>query len=66
MTRTEHAYRENKNKITMNCQTFAEYVEDIKESLTDAQYKQGMDLCQELFKQVEPDEKLYRLSLIHI
>lgn len=48
----------------MNCQTFAEYVEDIKESLTDAQYKQGMDLCQELFKQVEPDEKLYRMTYL--
>jgi hypothetical protein len=54
--------RENNIKNTMDCQTFAEYVEDIKESLTDAQYKKGMDLCQELFKQVEPDEKLYRMT----
>ncbi|BAT22382.1 hypothetical protein [Yellowstone lake phycodnavirus 2] len=46
------------------CQQFAEYVEDIKESLTDGQYKQGMDLCQTLFKKEVPDEKLYRMTYL--
>jgi hypothetical protein len=47
-----------------SCQTFAEYVEDIKEHLTDAQYKQGMDLCHALFRQVEPEEKMYRMTYL--
>ena len=46
------------------CQQFAEYIEDIKESLTDGQYKQGMDLCQTLFKKEVPEEKLYRMTYL--
>lgn len=45
--------------------TFAEYIEDIKESLTDAQYKQGMEMCQTLFKQEKPEEKLYRMTYLN-
>jgi hypothetical protein len=44
--------------------TFSEYIEEIKESLTDAQYKQGMELCQTLFKQEKPDEKLYKMTYL--
>jgi hypothetical protein len=44
--------------------TFSEFVEEIKESLTDAQYKEGMELCQTLFKQEKPEEKLYRMTYL--
>lgn len=40
----------------------SDFIDDIKESLTDAQYKQGMELCQTLFKQKE--EKLWRMTYL--
>jgi len=44
--------------------TFSEFVEEIKEKLTDAEYKKGMEMCQTLFKQEKPDEKLYRMTYL--
>lgn len=40
----------------------SDFIDDIKESLTDAQYKQGMELCQTLFKQKQ--EKLWRMTYL--
>lgn len=40
----------------------SDFIDDIKESLTDAQYKQGMEICQALFKQKE--EKLYKMTYL--
>ncbi len=48
----------------MEAQQFAEYIEDIKESLTDAQYKHGMEMCQALFKKEVPDEKMYKMTYL--
>jgi len=48
----------------MEAQQFAEYIEDIKESLTDAQYKHGMEMCQALFKKEAPDEKMYKMTYL--
>lgn len=40
----------------------SDFIDDIKESLTDAQYKQGMELCQTLFKQKQ--EKLWCMTYL--
>jgi hypothetical protein len=38
------------------------FLDTIKEKLTDSQYKEGMDLCQKLFQQRE--DKLYRMTYL--
>ena len=40
----------------------SDFIDDVKESLTDAQYKQGMELCQTLFKRKEAN--LYRMTYL--
>lgn len=44
--------------------TFSEFVEEIKEKLTDAEYKKGMEMCQTLFKQEKPELKLYKMTYL--
>jgi hypothetical protein len=45
--------------------SLSEFIDDIKEKLTDAEYKMGMELCQTIFKQEKPDEKLYRMTYLN-
>ena len=41
------------------------FLDTVKEHLTDAQYKEGMELCQKLFKETEsPEEKLYKMTYL--
>ena len=40
----------------------SDFIDSIKESLTDAQYKEGMELCQKVFRKNESEEKLYRMT----
>ena len=40
----------------------SDFIDSIKESLTDAQYKEGMELCQKVFQKKESEEKLYRMT----
>jgi hypothetical protein len=40
----------------------SDYIDSVKESLTDAQYKEGMELCQKIFTQNE--KKLYTMTFL--
>jgi len=42
----------------------SDFIDSIKESLTDAQYKEGMELCQKVFEKNEQEEKLYRMTYL--
>jgi hypothetical protein len=42
----------------------SDFIDSIKESLTDAQYKEGMELCQQVFQKNEKEEKLYRMMYL--
>lgn len=43
---------------------FSEYIEEIKESLTDGEYKKGMEMCQTLFNKEKPEMKLYEMTYL--
>lgn len=38
------------------------FIDSIKELLTDGQYKEGMEICQKVFDKNEKEEKLYRMT----
>jgi hypothetical protein len=40
------------------------FLDSVKESLTDAQYKEGMDLCQIVFNETEVKHKLYNMTYL--
>jgi hypothetical protein len=42
----------------------SDFIDSIKESLTDGQYKEGMELCQALYKKKEQEKKLYRMTYL--
>lgn len=42
----------------------SDFIDSIKESLTDGQYKEGMELCQALYKKKELENKLYRMTYL--
>lgn len=42
----------------------ADFIDSIKESLTDGQYKEGMELCQALYKKKEQERKMYRMTYL--
>jgi hypothetical protein len=42
----------------------SDFIDSVKESLTDAQYKEGMELCQKIFKKKESQQKLYRMTYL--
>lgn len=42
----------------------SDFIDSIKESLTDAQYKEGMELCQKVFQKNEKEEKLFRMTYL--
>lgn len=42
----------------------SDFIDSIKESITDAQYKQGMDMCKEIFEQKESETKVYRMTFL--
>ena len=44
--------------------TISDFIDSIKESLTDGQYKEGMELCQALFKKKEIEKKFYRMTYL--
>jgi len=43
---------------------FSDFIDEIKEKLSDAEYKIGMEMCQKLFKQEKPEEKLYKMTYL--
>ena len=42
----------------------SDFIDSVKESLTDAQYKEGMELCQALYNKKELEKKLYRMTYL--
>lgn len=42
----------------------SDFIDSVKESLTDAQYKEGMELCQKVFQKNEQEEKLYKMTYL--
>lgn len=40
------------------------FIDSIKESLTDAQYKEGMETCQKIFEETEVKYKLYKMTYL--
>jgi hypothetical protein len=42
----------------------SDFIDSIKESLTDGQYKEGMELCQALYKKKEFEKKLFRMTYL--
>ena len=42
----------------------SDFIDSIKESLTDAQYKEGMEMCQKLFEKKERSEKMYSMTYL--
>lgn len=44
--------------------TISDFLDTIKESITDAQYKEGMELCQKLFEEKKEDEKWYEMTYL--
>lgn len=50
---------------SMTAHDISDFLDSIKESLTDAQYKEGMEICQTVFQKKEaPFEKLYRMTYL--
>jgi len=48
----------------MDPHALSNFIDSIKESITDAQYKEGMDLCKTAFDTKESEEKLYRMTFL--
>jgi hypothetical protein len=51
----------------MSAHDISDFIDSIKEHLTDAQYKEGMEICQNVFKKKEEEEnveKLYRMTYL--
>ena len=44
--------------------SISDFIDSVKESLTDAQYKEGMELCQALYNKKELEKKLYRMTYL--
>ena len=42
----------------------SDFIDSIKESITDAQYKEGMEMCQALFQKKESEKKLYQMTYL--
>ena len=42
----------------------SDFIEGIKESLTDAQYKEGMELCQKIFLKKQSEQKMYTMTYL--
>jgi hypothetical protein len=48
----------------MTAHDISDFLDSVKESLTDAQYKEGMEICQSVFKKKTSSEKLYRMTYL--
>jgi len=49
----------------MTAHDISDFIDSIKEHLTDGQYKEGMEICQSVFKKKEASaEKLYRMTYL--
>lgn len=49
----------------MTAHDISDFIDSIKEHLTDGQYKEGMEICQSVFKKKEAlAEKLYRMTYL--
>lgn len=42
----------------------SDYIDSVKESLTDQQYKEGMDLCKTVFEAKKREKKLYKMTYL--
>lgn len=42
----------------------SDYIDSVKESLTDQQYKEGMDLCKTVFEMKKREKKLYKMTYL--
>ena len=51
--------------LSMTAHDISDFIDSIKEHLTDGQYKEGMEICQSVFKKKEAlAEKLYRMTYL--
>lgn len=50
----------------MTAHDISDFIDSIKEHLTDAQYKEGMEICQSVFKKKKEEsaEKLYQMTYL--
>jgi hypothetical protein len=48
----------------MAAHEISDFIDSVKESLTDAQYKEGMELCQTVFQKHEVKNKLYYMTYL--
>ena len=44
--------------------SISDFIDSVKESLTDGQYKEGMELCQALFNKKKLEQKLYLMTYL--
>jgi hypothetical protein len=42
----------------------SDFIDSVKESLTDQQYKEGMELCKKVFEKKKLEKKLYRMTYL--
>jgi hypothetical protein len=42
----------------------SDFIDAVKESLTDGQYKEGMELCQKIFQKKESEKKIFRMTYL--
>ena len=42
----------------------SDFIDSVKESLTDQQYKEGMDLCKTVFETKKREKKLYKMTYL--
>ena len=48
----------------MTAHDISDFIDSIKDSLTDAQYKEGMEICQKVFHKKEETDKLYMMTYL--
>jgi hypothetical protein len=48
----------------MTAHDISDFIDSIKEHLTDAQYKEGMEICQSVFTKKEETDKLYMMTYL--
>lgn len=50
--------------FTCMAHEMSDYIDSVKESLTDQQYKEGMDLCKTVFEAKKREKKLYKMTYL--
>lgn len=50
--------------FTYMAHEMSDYIDSVKESLTDQQYKEGMELCKTVFETKKREKKLYKMTYL--